>query len=83
MGAITRPAILTRVAHHLGAHGIELDVTVAGEHVLFALGEAGAKASFPEGAAATVAAIDILHVALPEMLHHQARAFGLLRRDWS
>src|SRR5690606_3874507 len=58
IGGETRPAIVAGPADHVGAHGIQLDVTHAGEQVSLRVDEAGMKATFPKRAAALVTIIE-------------------------
>lgn len=51
------------------AHRVRFDIAVAGEHVLLGLHEAGSEASFPEAAAASVIAVDILSMQLRQPPH--------------
>ncbi len=64
--AIARPAVLARIGNHVGAHGIEFDVALAGEQVVLGLDQTGLVAAFPDAAAAAVAVIDVLGVAAAE-----------------
>lgn len=57
---------------------IEFDIPIAAEDVFLVLGEAGSESPFPEGAAAAIDAIDILDVALAQVLHQQGGAISLL-----
>ena len=68
------PAIVLRSHHHAGADRIEFDVAVTGQHVFFALRETRSKATLPQGAAALIGAIDVLHVALAQVFHQQPSA---------
>jgi hypothetical protein len=57
--------------NHASTHRIELDVPVAGKDVLLGLRQAGTEATFPERAAAAIDAVDVLDVALTQMLHQK------------
>jgi hypothetical protein len=78
IGAVARPLILPGMTHHVGTHRIELNIAIAGQHVVLGLGEAGTEAALPERAGAPVGAVDILHVALTQVFHQQGRAIGFV-----
>lgn len=67
--------------HHLGPDRVQLDVAVAGQDVVLALGEAGPEATLPKRSRSLVGAVDVLHIALPEVLHHEGGAVFSLRGD--
>jgi hypothetical protein len=48
---------------------------------VLALRQTGSEATLPHRATTPVRPVDILHVALPQVFHHQASAVLLLRRD--
>ena len=81
VAAVAGPAELARVGDHVGAHGVEFDVALAGEKIVLGLDGAGLVTAFPEGAAALVVAVDVLDVASAERLHELGGAFGGLRCD--
>jgi len=71
---VAAPAVLTRILHHVRAHGIEFNVAHAGEQVGVFLHEAGFVASFPQAAGAFVAAVDVLDITTPNGLHEPGYA---------
>jgi hypothetical protein len=79
VGVVAGPAVVFGLVDHARTHGVEFDVAVAGEYIVFALREAGAEPAFPQYAATFVGAVDVLHVALTEMFHQQGGAVGFLR----
>jgi hypothetical protein len=79
IGAIARAAIFTWVSHHPRAYRIQFDVTHAGQQINLILCQARAKPPLPQRTAASVGAIHVLHMALPQRLHQPARAIGLMR----
>ena len=76
--AVAGPAIFSRMFNHASAYGVEFDIAIATQHVVFFIGETGPEAAFPERAASSIAAIDVLHVALSQALHQITDAIGLL-----
>ena len=60
---------------------VEFDVVAAGQYVVLALDQAGTESLFPLRTAAPVGAVHVLHIALSEVLHEQARAVRLFRGE--
>ena len=81
VGVIARPAVIMRMPHPARPHRVEFDVAVTRQKIRLALGETRAEASFPQGAAARVCAVDVLPIALTEVLHHQGGAVGFFWRQ--
>lgn len=81
VASVAGPAVLPGVGNHVGAHGVEFDVALAGEQIFLGLDGTGFVAAFPEGAAALVVAVDVLDVAPAERLHELGGAFGRPRCD--
>ena len=63
------------------AHGIELDVSIAGEDVGVVPGDAGAEPAFPRRAGATMEFVDPADVAAAETVHQPRRRRGARRRE--
>ena len=76
-----RPTVGRWMPNHAGAHRIELDIAIAGEHIRLALRQARTKPTFPERAAPPIHPVHILHVALTQMLHQSRRTIRPLRRQ--
>lgn len=81
VAAVAGPAVLAGVGDHVGAHGVEFDVALAGEKIVLGLDGTGLVAAFPEGAAALVVAVDVLDVAPAERLHEAGGPVGGAGRD--
>lgn len=79
--AVAAPAVVCRVIHHRGAHGIELDVALAAEQIGFGLDQRGLVAAVPQGSTATVGGVDVLHVAPAQGDDEPRDGFGVLGRD--
>ena len=79
--AVAGPTVVSGVIHHRGAHRIELDVALAAEQVGFGLDQRGLVTAFPQGAAATVGGVDVLHVAPAKGDDEPRDGFGALGRD--
>ncbi len=78
---VAGPAVIARMTDHLRPHGIQLDVAVTGQHIVLFLRHPGSKASLPQRPAAPIGTIDVLHIALAQVLHQQRSAVGFLRRE--
>ena len=76
-----RPGIGAGSIDHSGAHGIELDVALATQQIAFGLNDAGPETPLPQRTAAIVDAIDVLHVALSQVLHQQRGPIAPARRE--
>lgn len=59
------------MAHHRGADRVELDIALARQQAGLGIDETGAKAPFPQRAAARVCPVHMLNIALAQMLHEQ------------
>ena len=81
IGPVARPLVLPCMANHVGSDRVAFDIAIAGQYIVFSLGEAGAEAAFPQCAAAPIGAVNVLHVALAQMLHQQCGAVLAFRRD--
>lgn len=71
VGMKARPAIVCGVGNHRGAHGVQLDVTMASEKVAPGVDETRLEAPLPKGSAATVTGVETCHVTTAELLHHR------------
>ena len=67
--------------HHAGTHRIKLNIAVARQQVGFGLGQAGTEPAFPQRPGALIAAVEILHITLPQLPHHLPRTLARLRRQ--
>src|SRR5690554_1532165 len=52
MGAITAPSVLTGRCNHRGANRVHFDITLALQQIFIGIHQAGAVATFPQGAGA-------------------------------
>ena len=78
---VAAPAILAGVLHHRGANRVEFDIAHAGEQIGFGLHHAGFIAPFLKAAGATIAAVDVLHVASADGLHELGDSILVFWRD--
>ena len=74
VAGIAAPAVTGRVISHPGTHGVEFDVTVAGEQIMIRLYQTGVIAAFPQRAAAAVGVVDVADIASAEGLHDAAHS---------
>jgi len=74
IGRVARPPIGIGPAHHASPNWIELDIPIAGQHIIFTLCQARPKSPLPQGSAPAVCPVDVLHVALTQVLHQQRGA---------
>jgi len=77
---ITRPGIIAGVSDHPGANGIESDVAIAGQQIVFLLDGIGLVATVPQGARSLVTPIDVGHETPTERLQRRADRPHLGRR---
>ena len=77
---MTWPCAVTGVDNRSSPDRIQPGLAITGKHVRFILGKTGAEAPFPQGTGTSVRTIDILNVALPKRLDHQAGALRQHRR---
>lgn len=75
------PAVFLRIFHHARTNRGQFNVARAGQHVVFRPGLAGATAASPQRTAAPATAVDVLHVAPPQVFHHQRGAVFMLLRE--
>jgi len=67
--------------HHRRTNRIEFYIAIAPEHIPFVTRQTGVKAPLPQSTAAPVGTVDVLHVALAEVLHQQCRTLMFLMRQ--
>lgn len=81
VSAITGPQVIARMRHDTGPHRVELDVTRAGEKVLFAVDQRGFVSPLPLGTGTSISVIDVLDIAATDGLHDLGKAGGVIRRE--
>jgi len=69
------------MAGHARSHRVQLNVTVAGEYVVFGPREPGTEAAYPQRAGAVMGAVDVLHVTLPQVFQQQGSTVSLFWRE--
>lgn len=62
--------------NHATTHGVQFDVTLTRQQVVFLLGQTRSKAPFPQRAATTVGVVYVLDVALSQSFYQGAKRFG-------
>jgi len=77
----TRPGESHGIIGHAGAYRVEVDVTAAAQRVVVAADEAGLVTTFPQGAGAPVASIELADVLTSEFLHQARHRTDLRWRD--
>lgn len=80
VAAIAAPAIVRGLVYHARAHGIELDIALAGQQVFVGLNQRGLVAAVPQRTCAAISLVDVLHVTFAQ--RHDETAHGFCRRRW-
>ncbi len=81
VAAMAGPAVVKRVRDHAGAQRVEFNGALAAKHVVVMHDCGGLVPSFPQGATAVVARIDVANVTAPERLHQARHLARCSRRD--
>lgn len=81
VASVTGPAIIAGMVNPVGADGIEFDIAITREHVVFAVDETGFVAAFPEGAAALINMVNVADIATADGLHDGADGAFALDRE--
>ncbi len=74
------PPVLPGGRHDARANGIELDVSIAGKGVVFAVHQGRLEPPFPQCARVPVACVEIADIPTSDGLHHARDATGFARR---
>lgn len=77
MPAVAAPTVVRWVINHIRGNGVEFNIAVAGEQVVFSLDHASLEAALPDSATAFVGAVEVLRIPAPERLHHPGDAVDL------
>jgi hypothetical protein len=70
---IAGPGVIARRHDHRRTHRVQLDVPIAQQQVRLALNQARLEAPLPQRAAASIAMVDVRHVAPPQVLHRHKK----------
>lgn len=71
VGMHAGPVVMLGLLDHRGTNGVELDIPIRGEQVAVRVDETGFEASFPQGSAASMAAVECCDVRLSQLTHGQ------------
>ena len=81
VGCATGPTIGGGIVDHSSADGIEFDIAITAQYIVFAIYKAGFVASFPKRSCTAMTGIEQGYIASAEALHHAGNSTRRRRGD--
>lgn len=72
MAPVAGPGVFLWMLHHVSPYGVQLDIAVYRQQVIFGIRQCGFVSPFPQGSRTTIGEIDVPKLLASLRLHHTA-----------